>query len=89
MQAPKNGFLYVIDRKTGKLIGADKFSKSNWASKIDLETGRPVMGEAANFQKSPKHLWPGPIGAHNWQPWLTAQNKNLFTFLKCSTGRPT
>ena len=77
MQAPKNGFLYVIDRQTGKLIGADKFSKSNWASKIDLETGRPVMGEAADFQKSPKHLWPGPIGAHNWQAMAYSPKQKL------------
>ena len=77
MQAPKNGFLYVIDRQTGKLIGADKFSKSNWASKIDLETGRPVMGEAADYQKRPKHLWPGPIGAHNWQAMAYSPKQKL------------
>ena len=42
MQAPKNGFLYVIDRITGKLISAEKYAKVTWASKIDIETGRPV-----------------------------------------------
>ncbi|MDB5862779.1 MAG: quinoprotein ethanol dehydrogenase [Betaproteobacteria bacterium] len=39
----KNGFLYVIDRTDGKLIAANPFVKVNWASKIDLKTGKPVF----------------------------------------------
>src|SRR3546814_18124886 len=42
LQAPKNGFFYVIDRTKGKLISAEPFAKVTWASKIDLTTGRPV-----------------------------------------------
>ena len=57
MQAPKNGFLYVIDRANGKLIGADKFSKSNWAEKIDLETGRPVLGDDGIQPKTRTRLY--------------------------------
>ncbi len=66
MQAPKNGFFYVIDRETGKFISADKFTKSNWADYIDSETGRPVLGEAADYLSGPKHLYPSPLGGHNW-----------------------
>src|SRR5262247_3566773 len=43
LNANKNGFMYVIDRTNGKLIAAHPYVKVNWASKIDLETGRPVL----------------------------------------------
>ena len=43
IQANKNGFLYVLDRTNCKLIAAHPYVKVNWASKIDLETGRPVL----------------------------------------------
>ena len=77
MQAPKNGFLYVIDRANGKLIGADNFSKSNWAEKIDLETGRPVLGDAAYYYDSPTHLWPSPLGAHNFHAMAYSPKQEL------------
>ncbi|WP_281280182.1 PQQ-dependent dehydrogenase, methanol/ethanol family [Panacagrimonas perspica] len=70
MQAPKNGFFYVIDRASGKLLGADKFAKATWASHVDLKTGRPVENPEADWAnvKEPQLVYPGPIGAHNWQP---------------------
>jgi alcohol dehydrogenase (cytochrome c) len=43
IQANKNGFLYVIDRTNCRLIAAHPFTKVNWASRVDLETGRPVL----------------------------------------------
>ena len=43
INAHKNGFLYVIDRTNGKPIAANPFVKVNWASRIDLKTGRPVL----------------------------------------------
>ncbi|HXP86900.1 MAG TPA: PQQ-dependent dehydrogenase, methanol/ethanol family [Bryobacteraceae bacterium] len=43
IQANKNGFLYVVDRTNCKLIAANPYVKVNWASKIDLATGRPVL----------------------------------------------
>src|SRR4029434_8215185 len=45
IQANKNGFLYVLDRTNCKLIAANPFVKVNWASRIDLATGRPVLTE--------------------------------------------
>jgi alcohol dehydrogenase (cytochrome c) len=39
----RNGFLYVLDAKTGKLLAANPFGKVNWASSADMETGRPVV----------------------------------------------
>lgn len=70
MQAPTNGFFYVIDRASGDLISAEKWGgKVNWAERIDLDTGRPV--ERANIRYEdgePEHIWPGTFGAHNYQP---------------------
>ena len=53
MQAPKNGFFYVIDRTTGKLISAEPFAKVNWASKIDTTTGRPVECPNIRYESGP------------------------------------
>jgi quinohemoprotein ethanol dehydrogenase len=67
MQAPKNGFLYVIDRSNGTLISAGKIGKVNWADHIDLKTGRPVEAQNAHYQDGQTTIWPAPTGAHNWQ----------------------
>ena len=67
--APKNGFLYVIDRITGKLVSAEPFAKVNWATKIDLATGRPVETPEARFPGgSVSLIWPSDRGAHSWHP---------------------
>ncbi|HYP81194.1 MAG TPA: PQQ-binding-like beta-propeller repeat protein, partial [Steroidobacteraceae bacterium] len=42
MQAPKNGFFYVLDAASGELISAEKYAAVNWAERVDLSTGRPV-----------------------------------------------
>ncbi len=68
MQAPKNGFFYVIDRATGKLISAEPYATQNWAEKIDLETGRPVEVPEARFADAPYLITPMGIGAHAWHP---------------------
>ncbi len=67
LQAPKNGFFYVINRKTGKLLSAEKFGHVNWASRVDMRTGRPVENAAARFSKEPYLVFPGPGGVHNIQ----------------------
>jgi quinohemoprotein ethanol dehydrogenase len=67
MQAPKNGFFYVLDRTTGKLISAENYVHVSWAEKIDLQTGRPV--ETYNsYKDGPVYQFPSPMGGHNWQP---------------------
>lgn len=69
MQAPKNGFFYVLDRATGELLSAEKFTRVNWASHIDLETGRPVLTkQGAWYKDGPKLVFPSLAGGHNWQP---------------------
>jgi len=66
MQAPTNGFFYVIDRETGKLISAEKLGKATWADRIDLETGRPVERPGIRYEKGSVDIWPWTGGAHNW-----------------------
>ena len=67
MQAPKNGFFYVLDRRTGKLISAAKIGKATWAYHIDITTGRPVEAKDIRYETGEVTIWPSPIGAHNWQ----------------------
>ena len=78
MQAPKNGFFYVIDRLTGELISAEAFAHVNWASHIDLETGRPVENAAARFGDGEAAVVaPGSLGAHNWMPMAYSPRTEL------------
>jgi quinohemoprotein ethanol dehydrogenase len=70
MQAPKDGFFYVLDRRTGKLLSAKPFTVVNWASGIDLRSGRPIETAAARYSRTGKP-WlslPGAMGGHSWQP---------------------
>ncbi|MFY9905760.1 MAG: PQQ-dependent dehydrogenase, methanol/ethanol family [Terriglobales bacterium] len=69
LHAPKNGFFYVIDRETGALISAKPFTFVNWASGIDMKTGRPIENAVARYpQVDSPPIVPGPLGAHSWQP---------------------
>jgi len=72
MIAPKNGFFYVLDRMTGHLLSADHYVKVNWATHIDLETGRPVLNPEAMYWKAPPgtrvNIWPNEWGSHSTQP---------------------
>ena len=70
MQVPKNGFFYVLDRATGELISARNILPVNWATHIDMETGRPVETIDARYDETlaAKKMVPGPGGVHNWQP---------------------
>ena len=68
MQAPKNGFFYVIDRTNGEFISAKNYVPMSWASHVDQKTGRPVELDEANHKLSPVLTTPGPLGGHNWHP---------------------
>jgi len=68
MQAPKNGFYYVLDRVTGELLSAEKFVTVTWATHVDMETGRPVVDKRLNFKDDATIIWPSVSGGHNWQP---------------------
>ena len=66
MQPCKNGFFYLLDAKTGKLLRAEPFTEVNWADGVDLKTGRPRVREEARFIDKPWNLAPGVQGAHGW-----------------------
>jgi quinohemoprotein ethanol dehydrogenase len=68
MQAPKNGFFYVIDRITGEFISAQPFANVSWAQGIDQKTGRPIVNPDAWYGPEGTPLSPGPGGSHNWAP---------------------
>ncbi len=68
LQAPKNGFFYVIDRADGKLISAEAYTTQNWAERIDIATGRPVERPGARFENSPAIIMPSGLGGHAWHP---------------------
>ncbi len=91
VQAPKNGFFYVVDRLTGELISAEPFADDlTWATAVDAETGRPLETPEARYGMNDRgvYLAPGPSGAHNWYPmswsprtglvYLPATNNNYY-----------
>jgi quinohemoprotein ethanol dehydrogenase len=68
MQAPKNGFFYVLDRANGKLISAEPYVYTNWAKEVDKKTGRPIETEFARYPNMNAQISPAGGGGHNWQP---------------------
>ena len=66
MQAPKNGFFYVLDRHTGKLISAEKLGKVTWADRIDLASGRPVEKPGIRYESGQSIIYPFNSGLHSW-----------------------
>lgn len=68
MQAPKDGFFYILDRATGELLSAEPFVQVSWAKGVDLKTGRPQVIPEAFYDKTPITLYPTAGGAHNWSP---------------------
>ena len=67
MQAPKNGFFYVIDRETGEFLSGEAFANVTWATGLTPE-GRPIEEPAARALEGGAHVAPGPSGSHNWHP---------------------
>jgi quinohemoprotein ethanol dehydrogenase len=70
MTVPKNGFFYVLDAHTGKLLSAKPVVKVNWATSIDLKTGKAV--EVPASQGGGKQ-WT----VHNWWPMSYDTNTGL------------
>ena len=80
MQAPKNGFFYVLDRATGELLSANNYVTVTWASHIDMKTGRPVEQPGVRFKDAPIVQFPAPFGGHNWHPMSYSPNTGLVYF---------
>ncbi len=98
MQAPKNGFYYVLDRATGEFISGKNYIPVTWAKGLDAK-GRPIEDASAGYRDSPKMVQPSPHGGHNWQPmafnpttkltYIPVQLvPQLFTFDKTRSVKP-
>ncbi len=67
MQAPKNGFFWVLDRATGEFISAKPYVEVTWAKGVDAK-GRPIEAGDIDYRNEKKNVKPSPLGGHNWQP---------------------
>jgi quinohemoprotein ethanol dehydrogenase len=76
MQAAKNGFFYVLDRKTGELISGKPYTYVNWATGLDAR-GRPVLTKTANYREQPQLIYPNYNGGHSWIPMSYSAQTHL------------
>src|SRR5215831_1743823 len=89
MHAPKNGFFYVLDRATGELLSAEKFVPAvNWASHVDMKTGRPVEIPTSVYHEKSVMVLPGPLGGHSWNPMAYSPVTGLVYIPAHSSGYP-
>ncbi len=81
MNAPKNGFFYVHDARTGDLLNEPKpIVDINWASGVDMKTGRPMKLDDAQYWLKGEGgavVSPSPMGAHNWMPMSFSPQSGL------------
>ena len=80
MHAPKNGFFYTLDAKTGKFISGKPFVQGiNWASGLDPATGVPKVNPEARYEQTGKPFlgFPGAVGAHSWTPMSLSAKTGL------------
>jgi quinohemoprotein ethanol dehydrogenase len=87
IHAAKDGFLYVLDRASGKLLAAHPFVKVNWAKSVDLQTGRPVEDpQEADYGTGPKLIYPATFGGHNWNPMAYSPQSGLLYLAAIEAG---
>jgi len=79
LHAPKNGYFYVLDAKSGQFLSAGGFAPQNWTTGIDPKTGRPQIAPEAKYEQTGKPFiaMPGAIGAHSWQPMSFSKQTGL------------
>ena len=68
LQAPKNGFFYVLDRTNGEFLSAAPYVNVTWAEGVDPRTGRPIESPEGDYSGEMRTVWPSTLGGHNWQP---------------------
>lgn len=79
VQAPKNGFFYILDAQTGEFLSAVPYTFQNWAKSINPKTGRPDINPDALWSVTGK-TWmgiPGSLGGHNWAPMAYSPKTGL------------
>ena len=89
MQAPKNGYFYVLDRVTGEFISGAAYAHMNWSTGLDAK-GRPKQSKEARYDQSgkPALVIPGPGGAHSWQPMSFSPVTGYVYFPVMESGFP-
>ena len=81
LQAPKNGFFYILDREDGELLRAHAYTDGiTWATHVDMETGRPVENPDVVYETDPQWILPANSGAHNWEPQSWDNDRGLMYF---------
>ncbi len=76
MQASKNGFFYVLDRKTGELISGKPYTYVNWTTGLDAK-GRPVLTPTADYKEQAQLIYPNYNGGHSWIPMSYSERTHL------------
>jgi alcohol dehydrogenase (cytochrome c) len=77
VHANRNGFFYIIDRLTGKLISSNPYAKVTWSDTKDAD-GRPVANKEASPTPEGSRVCPGAAGATNWMSPTYDPQTNLF-----------
>ena len=77
LQGPKNGFFYVLDRENGELLRANPYVRQNWATHIDMDTGRPVENPEMAYDEKPQWVLPSNAGGHSWQAMAVDPNRGI------------
>ena len=79
MKADRNGFFYVINRQSGKLLSAEPFVPVNWAKGVDMQTGMPIEDPTKRPQlgKWARNVCPNLIGGKNWEPMSYSMQTGL------------
>jgi len=85
MQANKNGYFYVLDRETGHPLSVRPFAYMNWSTGLD-PAFRPIVNPAANYENSPKIVYPSGYGAHSWPPMSYSRATGLVYIPAIETG---
>jgi quinohemoprotein ethanol dehydrogenase len=87
LHASKNGFFYVLDRASGELLAADKFVDANWATGVDMKTGKPILNPAADYTRGkPGIVFPSGVGGHNFNPMSLSPGTGLVYLAAVHSG---
>lgn len=90
LHAPKNGYFYVLDAKTGEFISAKPIATQNWTTGIDAKTGRPIVAPEALYEKTGQPFigLPGALGAHSWHPMSFSPKTGLMYIPSNDAAQP-
>jgi alcohol dehydrogenase (cytochrome c) len=80
----RNGFAYTLNRENGQLLVAEKYDpKVNWATHVDMKTGRPQVVKEYSTQhqgedKNTKNICPAALGTKDQQPAAFSPKTKVF-----------